>query len=137
MIRLLYVLILSAAAQNSSLSPKEMGLLSEAVTKSLVSCEKIRGATLKGDFEFRNNTKEAISNDAFAAKVKSELRKNMGTRFSPSKKKKSVASIATLNLEKFEEGVSTHFTYKLKLSFFQNDELLCEAENELTKTFTK
>lgn len=124
-------------AQNSSLTPNEMGLLSEAVTKSLVSCEKIRGATLKGDFEFRNNSKETLSSDTFANKIKSELRKNMGTRFSPNKKKKNVASIATLTLEKFEEGVSTNVTYKLKLSFFQNDELLCEAENEITKTFTK
>lgn len=137
MLQILAAFILSSMAQNSSLTPKEMGLLSEAVTKSLVSCVKIRGATLIGDFEFRNNTKETLSNETFAAKIKSELRKNMGTRFSPNKKKKSVASIATLNLEKFEEGSNTNFNYKLKLSFFQNDEMLCEAENELTKTFTK
>jgi hypothetical protein len=137
MLQLLAFFIFSSIAQNSSLTPKEMGLLSEAVTKSLVSCEKIRGATLKGDFEFRNNTKETLSNETFMAKIKSELRKNMGTRFSPNKKKKSLASIATLSLEKFEEGSNTNFNYKLKISFFQNDEMLCEAENELTKTFTK
>ncbi|MBY0384918.1 hypothetical protein K2X05_07140 [bacterium] len=137
MLLLIATFLFFSNAQNSSLSAKEMGLLSEAVAKSLVSCEKIRGATLKGDFEFRNNTNETLSSDTFTAKIKSELRKNMGTRFSPNKKKKSVASIATLNLEKFEEGVSTNITYKLKLSFLQNDELLCEAENELTKTFTK
>ena len=137
MLKVIFSFLLVVNAQTSSLTSQEMSLLSEAVSKSLVGCQKIRGATLKGDFEFRNNTGENLSNDTFSTKIKSDLRKNMGTRFAPNKKKKGNASVATLSLEKFNEGTSSHLTYKLKISFFQNEEMLCEAENEITKTFTK
>lgn len=133
----LYLLFSLSLAQNYSLTPKEMSFLSEAVTKSLVSCEKIRGATLQGSFTFENKTNDVFAKDAFSSRLKSELRKNMGTRFDSGKKKSKTSTVATLTSQKSEEDGSSVINYKLKLSFYENKELYCEAENELSKTFKK
>ncbi len=132
-----YLLLSLSPAKNHSLTHKEMSFLSEAVTKSLVSCEKIRGATLQGSFSFENKTNDVYAKDAFLSHLKSELRKNMGTRFDSSKKKSKTSTVAILTSEKFEDGGVTGITYKLKLSFYENKELFCEAENEISKTFKK
>lgn len=137
MLIFLFLLVSSSQAQVAPLTGQEMSFLSEAVTKSLTSCEKIRGATLLGTFRFENKTNDVFSKDVFSSRLKSELRKNMGTRFDSSKKKNKTSTVAILTSEKSDEGDTTTINYKLKLSFYENKELFCEAENELLKTFKK
>jgi hypothetical protein len=130
----LFLFILFTQAQTQPLSPQEMSFLSEAVAKSLISCKKIQGAILPGDLDFKNASTEPVSKRIFSAKIKQELKKNLGVRFQGDSKKKGILAKATLSSTTSKDAEATTVSYDLKINFSQNKELICEAQNEMTKT---
>lgn len=138
LLKFLFVFSLCTLASSVGLDKKDMLFLSESTAKALKGCERIRGATLFGEPSFTNQTAESVDKSFFIQKIKQQLKKHMGTRFGGTdSSKEKITMAALLSGQSQENGKTTEMNYELKLSFTTPQDVICETQNSLSKTYTR